>query len=167
MTEDRGQNVSLSDDKSSKQAMNTAVRILTHRDHSTYEMKQKLRRRGFASKVIDAVIVTCARCGYLDDERTAQVYILQLKRKCFGKRYIRLALKRKRLVGETIERILLENYPADDEYKYAGRLLAKKMKRFERETDFHKKSDKIYRFLYARGFNTAVISDLIQNLVKS
>ena len=158
--------VSLSADKFPKQAMNTAVRILTNRDHSKYEIKQKLRQRGFAGKVIDAVIVKCERLGYLDDKRTAQVYISQLKRKCFGKRYIRLALKKKRMSGAAIDKILLESYPGDDEYEYARRLLEKKMKAFARETDPKKKSDKIYRFLYGRGFNTAVISDLIRNFVK-
>ena len=66
--------------------MNAAARILTYRDHSKYELRQKLRQRGFTSKVIDTVMVECERFGYIDDKRTARIYILQLKRKCFGKR---------------------------------------------------------------------------------
>ncbi len=166
MTEDRRQNFSTPAKTSHQQAMNTAVRILTNRDHSKYELKQKLQQRSYASEVIDAVIVKCEHFGYLDDKRTARVYILQLKRKCFGKRYIRLALKKKRMSGAAIEKILLKNYPGDDEHLYAGRLLEKKMKAFERETDPKKRNRKIYRFLYARGFNAAVISDLIKNMVK-
>ena len=143
-------------------AMNTAIRILAHRDHSKYELKQKLQQRGFARPVIDEVMVKCERFGYLDDQRTARIYILQLKRKGFGRRYIRLALKKKRLMGAASEKIIVENYPGEDEYKHAGRLLEKKMKTFARETDPKKRNDKIYRFLYSRGFSPAVISDLIQ-----
>jgi regulatory protein len=166
MTEDREQ-ISASLAKTSRQqAMNAAVRILTHRDHSRYELKQKLQQRGFGGKVIDTVIAECERLNYINDPRTAHVYILQLKRKCFGKRYIRMALKKKRLGGTAIEKILPENYSEADERENAGKLLEKKKERFEREPDPRKKSDKIYRFLYSRGFSKDVITDLIRHLVK-
>ena len=162
MTEDRRQINSKPAKTSHQQAMNTAVRILTHRDHSKYELKQKLRQRGFTSKVIETVVVECEHFGYIDDNRTARVYILQLKRKCFGKRYIQQALKKKRLSGAAIEKILSENYPGADEYEHAGRLLEKKMKTFEREADLKKRREKIYRFLYSRGFSPAVIRELVK-----
>ncbi|MCK5204221.1 MAG: regulatory protein RecX [Desulfobacterales bacterium] len=146
--------------------MNTAARILTHRDHSKYELKQKLQQRGFASKVIDTVIGECERLNYIDDPRTAHVYISQLKKKCFGKRYIRMALRKKRLSGAVIKKILLENYTEAEEHENAGKLLKKKMKTFNREEDSKKRRDKIYRFLYSRGFNKDVITDLIRELVK-
>ena len=56
MTEDKGQNVSPPAEKSFQRAMNTAVRILANRDHSQYELQQKLKQRGFASPVIDEVM---------------------------------------------------------------------------------------------------------------
>ena len=167
MTEDKKSGLSVPAGKSHQKAMNTAVRILANRDHSKYELKQKLQQRGFVSRSINSVMAECERFGYIDDRRTARVYILQLKRKCFGKRYIRQALKKKHLSGAAIDKILSENYPEVDEYEHAGRLLEKKMKTFARETDHKKRSDKIYRFLYARGFSPVVISDLIRNLVKS
>jgi regulatory protein len=142
--------------------MNTAVRILTKRDHSAFELNRKLQQRGYASQVIDAVIDKCERCGYIDDHRTARIYIQQLKRRCFGRRYIRLALKKKCLSGTAIEKIFLQDYPEDDEYEYAGRLLKKKETTFVRETDPQKRSDKIYRFLYSRGFHPAVIRSLVK-----
>ena len=166
MEEDRRQNFSTPAKTSHQQAMNTAVRILTNRDHSKYELKQKLQQRGFGSKAIKTVISECERLNYINDKRTAHVYISQLKRKCFGKRYIRMALRKKRLSGAAIEKILSENYPAVDEYAHAGRLLEKRMKTFVRETDPKKRSDKIYRFLYSRGFKTEIIADLMRNLVK-
>ena len=160
MTEDRRQSLT-SPKKNDQQAMNTAVRILTNRDHSKYELKQKLQQRGFASEVINGVMEKCERLGYIDDQRTARVYILQLKHKCFGKRYIRLALKKKRLRGAAIDRILSADYPTVDEYEHASRILEKKKKTFAREADPKKRSNKIYRFLYSRGFRPAVIRDLI------
>ena len=166
MTEDERSNLSAPAGNSRRKVMDSAVRILANRDHSKYELKQKLQKRGFAIQSINSVLAECERFGYIDDKRTARIYILQLKRKCFGKRYIRNALKKKRLVGAAIEKILSQNYPGDDEYEHAGRLLEKKNRTFEREADLRKKSDKIYRFLYSRGFSPGVISDLIRNEVK-
>jgi len=146
--------------------MNTAVRILTHRDHFKIELKQKLQKRGFASGVIDTVITECERLNYIDDIRTAHVYISQLKRKCFGKHHIRLSLKKKRLSGTVIEKILLENYTETEEYEKAGKLLEKKMKTFNREEDSKRRRNKIYRFLYSRGFNKDIITDLLRTSIK-
>jgi regulatory protein len=164
MTEDARQNHRLAANESYQQAMNTAVRILANRDHSQYELQQKLKQRGFASPIIDEVMEKCERFGYIDDHRTARIYILQLKRKCFGRRYVRQALKKKRLMGAAIEKILVKNYPGEDEYVHAGRLLEKKVKTFAREADQKKRSDKIYRFLYSRGFNPSVIRNLVKQL---
>jgi len=166
MTEDRTSNFSKPDEKSHQQAMDTAVRILAHRDHSKYELKQKLRQRGFENRDIDAVIAECKRLDYINDRRTARIYILQLKRKCFGKRYIQMALKKKRLGGAAIEQILPENYLDADERENAGKLLDKKRKAFEREPDDKKRRNKMYRFLYSRGFGKEVIAELIRDFVK-
>jgi len=56
---------------SQKKALNTALRILTPRDHSKYELVQKLKQRGFSREVIDAAISSCERFDYINDERTA------------------------------------------------------------------------------------------------
>jgi regulatory protein len=166
MTEVRRQNFSTHAKPPRTDAMNAAVRILTHRDHSRYELKQKLQKRGFASEVIDTVIIECERLNYIDDKRTARLYFSQLKRKRFGIRHIRMALKKKRLYSAAIEDFLLENYAKIEERKNADKLLEKKMKTFNREEDLKKRRDKIYRFLYSRGFNKDVITDLIRDLVK-
>ena len=166
MTENREQNLLKRIHPLRTQAMNTAVRILTFRDHFQSELKQKLHQRGFTSEVIDRVIKDCERLNYIDDNRTAHLYISQLKRKCFGKRYIRLALKKKRLNGAVIEKLLLENYTETEEHENAGKLLEKKMKRFNREEDLKKRRDKIYRFLYTRGFNKDVITALLRTSLK-
>ena len=39
-----------------RKALNTALRILTRRDHSKHELSQKLKARGHAGEVIDKVI---------------------------------------------------------------------------------------------------------------
>ena len=77
-----------------------------------------------------------------------------------------MALKKKRLYSAAIEAILLENYAKIEERKNADQLLEKKKKTFNREKDLKKRRDKIYRFLYSRGFNNDIIADLIRDRVK-
>ena len=162
MTENKIQNTSNPTHASQTKAMNAAVRILTYRDHFKIELKQKLQQRGFTINVIDTVLAECERLNYIDDNRAAHVYISKLKRKCFGKRYIRQALKKNRLSAVVIDKILLENYTEAEEHENAGKLLEKKIKTFYREEDSKKRRDRIYRFLYSRGFNKDVITDLLR-----
>jgi regulatory protein len=166
MTADRRQSFSNAGRTSYQKAMNTAIRILTNRDHSFYELKQKLQQRAIENEVIGAVMAECERLNYINDERTARLYISQLNRKCFGKRYIKMALRKKGLRGDAIENILLQKCSEVEERKKAARLLGKKMKASNQEKEAAKKRDNIYRFLYARGFSKDVITDLIRDVVK-
>jgi len=143
-------------------ALNTALRILTPRDHSKYELVQKLKQRGFSREVIDDAISSCERFDYINDERTAQVYIRQLKRKGYGKKRIRLELNKKGLKGTRLQSILDQSVSETDEQEGAERILKKNIKRFEREKDAIKRRDKIYRFLHARGFSQGVIAETIK-----
>jgi regulatory protein len=147
---------------SSNKALNAALRILTPRDHSKYELVKKLKQRGFSSVDIDDTISACERFDYINDIRTAQVYIRQLKRKGYGKKRIQLELNKKGLKGTRIQSILDQSVSEADERKDAARILKKNIKRFKREKDRLKRRDKIYRFLHARGFARGVIAENIK-----
>lgn len=149
----------------SRQAMNSALRMLSRRDHSRFEVRQKLKQRGFHSEAIRDAVAECERLNYIDDERTARVYIGQLLRRGFGFRRIAIELKKKGLQGRRIEDILEQQKVEIDEREIARRVLQKKIKSFERETDRKKRRDKIYRFLDYRGFNRSIISELIKECI--
>ena len=149
-----------------RQAMKVAVRLLTRRDHTRYEIRQKLKQRGFGSDEILAAVAECERLDYIDDRRTARVYIGQLVRRGFGFRRIAVELKKKGLQGKSIEDILEQQQSEIDEHEIARRVLQKKIKNFAKETDQKKRRDKIYRFLDYRGFSRSLISELIREYNK-
>ncbi len=149
-------------DPSSKRALDTALRILTPRDHSKYELVQKLKQRGFSRVDIDDAISSCVRLDYINDDRTAKVYIRQLKRRGYGKKRIQLELTKKGLKGDRILDILDQRVSEADERQAAARMLKKNIRRFERETDRKKRRDKMYRFLLARGFLQSVIRESLK-----
>ena len=142
-----------------RKALNAALRLLTRRDHSKYELAQKLKQRDFEDNVIKKVFLECERLGYLNEERTAQVFIGQLLRKGYGAKRIRHELNMKGLTDKAIPAAMLSEA---DERVNAERVLIKNIKRFSREDDPQKKRDKIYRFLYSRGFSDQVILELIK-----
>jgi regulatory protein len=146
-------------DPSRKRALNTALRILTRRDHSRYELVRKLKQRGFSKEDIDDAVSSCEKFDYVNDERTTKVYIRQLKRKGYGKKRVQLELSKKGLKGDRIQGILDQSVSETDEREGAARILKKNNKRFEREKDSLKRRDKIYRFLHARGFSQGVIAE--------
>lgn len=153
-----------SKDSSPKKALNSALRILTRRDHSRHELVLKLKRRDFSKEDIDDAISSCEQFDYINDERTAQVYIRELKRKGYGKKRIQLELNKKGLKGTRILSILDKSVSENDEREGAERILNKNIKRFEREKDCLKRRDKIFRFLNARGFSREVIAENLKRL---
>ena len=144
-----------------RKALNTALRILTGRDHSKSELNRKLKQRGLKSEDIEKAVSECERLDYINDERTARVYINQMIRKGHGLNRIRHEMNKKGLRGQRIQNILSEIESDIDEAEGAERILKKNVKRFEREPDLKKRRDKIYRFLYARGFSQDTIRKII------
>jgi len=147
-----------------RKALNTALRILTRRDHSKHELSQKLKTRGYAGEIIDKVISECERFDYIDDERTTQIFIRQLQRKGYGRKRIQFELNSKGLRGEHLQAVLSKSISDADECQSAEKIFRKQARRFDREKDSIKRKDKIYRFLYRRGFSKAVISELINKI---
>jgi len=145
-----------------QKTFNSALRILTGRDHSKYELTQKLVQRGFTALDIEKAVSECERFDYINDERTSRVYIRQLILKGYGEKRIRYEMNKKGLKGERIENILCETVAEIGELEGAERILDKNLKRFERESDPKKRRDKIYRFLHARGFSQDTIRKLIK-----
>jgi len=151
-----------SKDRHPKKALDTALRILTRRDHSRYELVQKLKQRGFSRADIDDAVASCERFDYINDERTLQVYIRQLKHKGYGKKRIQLELKKKGFRSSHIQGILNQAVSETDEMDGAERIFKKNLKRFEREPEALKRRAKIYRFLHARGFSPAIIAEMVK-----
>jgi regulatory protein len=158
MTEKRQQQAG----DSYRKAFNAALRLLARRDHSKLELAQKLKQRDFDSEVIEKVFLECERLNYLNDDRTARVYIEQLFRRGYGARRILAELKRKGLKGGHVAGLLNEIVPDDRERENAERMLAKNMSRFDREVDRQKRKAKIYRFLLAKGYSGDVIAKVMK-----
>lgn len=142
--------------------MNTAVRLLSRRNHTEHELRQKLRQRGFESEIIARVISECKRFNYINDEETARIYLRELRSKGRGIRGIRFEMKKKGIRDDIIDTALDENHSAADELESAAKAFQKKFISLNREKDIRKKREKIFRFLLLRGFSASVIAEIME-----
>ena len=124
-----------------------------------------MKKRGFSDENIDDAVAYCERLNYIDDERTAQVYIRQLKRKGYGKRRIQLELKKKGLKDNPTQAILDQSVSESDERESAESIIIKHFRRFEREMEISKRRARIYRFLHARGFAPEIIREVVKKYI--
>lgn len=147
-----------------RKALNTALRILTRRDHSKYELSQKLKARGYAGEILRKVISECERFDYINDERVAVVFTRQLHRKGFGRKRIQFDLNSKGFSAEHIQEVLADCISDADECRCAEKTFQKHSRRFDKEKDILKRKEKIYRFLHRRGFANTVITQIIAKL---
>lgn len=123
---------SLQREVNARRAFNKAGDLLSRRDHSEKELREKLRQKGF-SEGADEAIEKLRGYGYVDDRRFAARYAAELQHvKQFGKKRIEQELFRKGVdrgvIAETLEEMTFE---ADDlaaliERRYAGRLSTEK-----------------------------------------
>jgi regulatory protein len=149
-------------DRTLKSAMDTAVRLLARRNHAADELRKKLRQRGFSADITANVIRECERLRYIDDEETARLYFRELQRKGCGPMRIRRDMKQKGLWNSSAELLMREYAESPAEKQNAQEVFEKKKAAFLREKDRGKRKEKIFRFLYARGFSKKIISELIR-----
>ncbi len=147
-----------------KKAWQSAIDLLSRRNHSMAEMRTKLKQRGFNPPEIEAVLEACQKDNYIDDGATAEMWIRNFIRKGLGPYRIRMGLKQKGLDPETFDRYLKKNPDLPDPVETACRALLRKKNTFLREKDPQRRQQKMYRFLYNKGFLGETISHAIQSV---
>ena len=136
---------------------NKALDLISRREHSRYELMQKLNKRypetrPLIEEVLDKLIVN----NILDDERFAEMYINSRARKGFGPKKIEMELSSKHVESFIISSSL-EAY--DNWIDNAKKELLKKFKGIV-PTDYQSKI-KQKQFLFNRGFSTQIIDKVL------
>ncbi len=136
---------------------NKALDLISLREHSRYELMQKLNKRypetrPLIEEVLDKLIVN----NILDDERFAEMYINSRARKGFGPKKIEMELSSKHVESFIISSSL-EAY--DNWIENAKKELLKKFKGIV-PRDYQSKI-KQKQFLFNRGFSTQIIDKVL------
>ena len=139
-------------------AKSVAVRLLSRREHSAFEIRDKLHKREFDSKEIEQAIIELQEGDWLSDERFAEAYIRMRQLKGFGP--IRIAIElNERGVDEGIASRYLQ---ARDDI-WLQTLVEQYGKKYKNKVieDYNDKAKRI-RFLQYRGFSLDAVYQVVK-----
>ena len=141
-----------------KRATKRAMHLLEKMDRTEYKLREKLSEGGYPDEAIEDAIGYVKRYHYLDDERYARNYVfLAQDRK--SRKKLSIELYQRGIKKELIDRILEEEYEADEE-KQICQLLEKRG--FDPKTCSEKERQKLYQFLLRRGFQSSDICKVMR-----
>jgi len=129
-------------------AKSVAVRLLSRREHSAFEIRDKLQKRDFDEAEIAQAIVELQQGGWLSDERYTEVYIRMRQLKGFGP--IRIAME---LNERGVKQAIVEAFLDANDESWQQTLVQQYQKKYRNKLieDYNDKAKRI-RFLQYRGF---------------
>jgi len=151
-----------------KTALVAAVEILAKRLVSTAELRSKLAaKKLFSPAEIDEAVLAVKRMGALHDDFLAEDVARSYRSRGYGPARIRMALRKRGIPQEIIERTLNGNKEEEDRFSSdpgpgsgvsadgdnAFAVLHRKAAQFRREPDVRKRKAKAVRCLVGRGFS--------------
>ena len=130
-----------------------ALRILTRRDYSQKELRQRLQDKGFEQTRIDDALQRCLDLGYLDDARYAlnRATSLMSQGRAVGKRVL-LDLRQHGVNEESANRALEKAREVYDEEQLLASLLERRFADFNYSSALVKERRRVVHFLQRRGF---------------
>ena len=153
------------DDKIKARARNNAYALLRQRPRSVYEIRNRLKLKGYEDGLIDDIIVSLKQAGELDDEKFARLWVeSRMHMNPAGDVVLKHELKGHGVSDNIIEAVLIEKAEKYDEYEIA---LSMAKDRFERlkKLDRRKATKRIYDLLLRRGFKYDNIRRVVENLI--
>ena len=149
---------------SDSKAFSAALRLLTRRDRSETELRQKLEQFGFSLAAIDTAVEKCREYNYLDDRRYATERARSLMRTGRGVgRKISLDLHRRGIDAELAQRAISI---AEEEFSPSSLLqnqLQRRFPNFNYATADNRERRRVIGFFQRRGFNLDQIFSVLKN----
>lgn len=142
-------------------------RYLSGRDHSSFEIKQKVGKKGYNENDIARVIENLSEGGYLNDEKFATKFVEEkTELNQWGPKKIRSHLYKKGIDRQIIDKVLTHKTDDLQLQQICVDLVMKRKRHFLRENDDFKRKQKIYRYLAGRGFSGSVIKKSLPRITE-
>lgn len=133
-----------------------AIELLSRREHSARELRQKLQRKfDCSTDLINRELVRLTDENYQSDERFAEAFVASRMRKGIGPQRLSLELKERGISPE-----LVDAFVPQDSQDWLAIAIHVREKRFGVELPSGKDRVKQARFLQYRGFPSDIIRRL-------
>ena len=143
----------------------SAMRIISIRPHSAFELKRKLLAKGADRATVDRVVDRLAGVDLINDGRFARDYVeFAFLRKSWGMRKVRAGLMERGIDRAVIEEVLGTPDAAEMERDGARRFVDKQVRGGDLSGEHIRK---ISSKLVARGFGWDVVSRVIKDIGQS
>lgn len=153
---------SISNSSDLDRAKDAAYRFLTSRVRSEFEVRRKLKEKGFNNDTIALAIERLKELRLLDDGDFALRMTKDLVNlKGCGRYYIQRKLKEKGIGPETIEEAIESVFTEISEFETAEKVA---LRRLRMPIENPKERARIGRYLQGRGFSWDIIKEVLKGL---
>ena len=144
-----------------------AFRYLGRRQHSTSELRIKLKQKGYETEFINEVLDDLKQKDYLDDKKFAEMFVEEkIKLKLWGEQKLRSELIKRGINSKIISDILRNKISDEDKLNNAMIIASKKYHTLRnRYSDKDVIKKKLITFLNSRGYNYDVIKEVCDKLI--
>ena len=162
-------NVKSEDDSKQAQLLkikSDALRLLSFSPRSTDELRKRLKLKKYENSLIEEVIESLKKQGFLNDEQFAKLFAnSRVYSRPSGRKNLEFELRKKGLSQELVSETLcgLQDY---DEKKIARDLVYTRFQKMKGLTP-EKKKARIFGFLKRRGFGNDAIFTVLAELFKN
>jgi len=141
-------------------ARESALRLLTRREHSAAELAGKLAQRGWLPEIVDPLIARLEELGLQSDRRFAEAFSRQRAERSYGPRRIRAELNARGidadLACEVIDGLEI------DFREQAAAFYRRKYGQIDTGLEYRERARRA-QALYRRGFESEHFRDLLRN----
>lgn len=142
-----------------------SYRLLEQRMYTCKEIRDKLTYRKYSEEIIQEVIATLERYGYLNDRTYAEEWIRSRTRSNpKGKHILRQELMRKGVEVSVIDDALTQNFDELKEEDMALELARKKVRLYKKDDPVSAKR-KLQGVLFRRGFNSEIVNNVVKQVM--
>jgi regulatory protein len=135
-----------------RQAKDQAIRYLSIRQHSRFELLRKMREKGYRANVIHQALDDLENIDLVNDEQFTRLYIQnELRLRPVGRILLSRKLAQRGISREQYTPILQEYLPEGKELEFAYQLTQKFFSKSARETG-QKLKEKLVNHLQSKGF---------------
>ena len=144
-----------------------AFRYLGRRQHSTSELRIKLKQKGYETEFINEVLDDLKQKNYLDDTKFAEMFVEEkIKLKLWGEQKLRSELIKRGIKSEIISDVIRNKVSEQDKLSYAMILASKKYNALmNRGLNNETIKNKLVTFLKSRGYYYDVIKEVCDELI--
>ncbi|PMP72437.1 MAG: hypothetical protein C0186_01200 [Thermodesulfovibrio aggregans] len=137
------------------EVLKCALRLITKKDRTEAELRDRLYRKGFSQMDIDDAVAYLKQNGFIDDSR-----FIQKAEKIAQDRFLGNMGLKNYFTRRGIDKELLDSIPEIDEFSLAQKLIQRKIHLIKNDPE-DKKMAKIAGFLLRRGFSWDTINKFL------